>query len=386
MIPNIQGPFNRIKYVPINLNSPEQIKKYLLSLGWKPQSFNYKKDGKRLIRNESGKLIKTSPKMPKGDKEFELLEKDLSKSGNPEQIKIGKLIARRYILRHRKSILINDDDPNKGWLGLVRPDGRLGAQCIAQATNTGRARHKVVVNVPKAKKKIPFGIELRSCITVPNDKIMVGSDAKGLEARIEAHYCYPFTGGKEYAKELLEGNIHEKNMLFFGIDDYDLAKNGKYCLSYGGQAQKLADTLELPLKRGKESFEEFWEGNTALKECRDNLTEFYIKNGFIIGLDGRKIFIRSKHSIVNACFQSGGSIVVKTAMCFLFNSWLIKKDIDAKLLLFQHDEFQIEINPKHKEEYIKLADKSFKIAGKFYNLNVPLEGDSKAGKNWADTH
>ena len=225
MIPNVKAPFSRIRYVPINLNSPDQIKKYLLQLGWKPRRYNYKKDGKKLVRDEKGNFIKTSPCLPKGDEEFLALEKDIGES------EIGKLIARRYILRHRKSILINDDDENKGWLGLVRPDGRLGAQCIAQATNTGRARHKVIVNVPKAKKKIPFGIELRSCLTVASDKIMVGTDAKGLEARMEAHYCYPFTGGKEYAKELLEGDIHTKNMYLFGIDDRDLAKNGKYCLN-----------------------------------------------------------------------------------------------------------------------------------------------------------
>ena len=129
---NVQGPFSRIRYVDINLDSPEQIKDYLLQLGWKPLRYNYKKDGKKLVRDSKGKLISTSPCLPKGEEEFEALERDIG--GN----EIGKLIARRYVLRHRKSILVNDDDEDKGWHGLVRSDGRLGAQCVPQATNTGR--------------------------------------------------------------------------------------------------------------------------------------------------------------------------------------------------------------------------------------------------------
>ena len=51
-----------------------------------------------------------------------------------------------------------------------------------------------------------------------------------------------------------------------------------------------------------------------------------------------------------------------------------------------HDEWQAEVNPKEEEVYTRLSDSSFQIAGEFYNLNIPLEGDSKSGKNWADTH
>jgi hypothetical protein len=375
--PNIQGPFSRIGYEPINLNSPEQIKKHLLKLGWNPETWNYKKKkgSKQFERDQRGRLIRTSPKLPKG-RELEALEKRI-------QSPIGKLIARRYVLKHRKSILINDEDENKGWLGMVRDDGRLGAVCIGQATNTGRARHKVVVNCPKPG--VVYGEELRGCLTTADDKVMVGSDAKGLEARMEAHNCYPFTGGKGYAEEILEGDIHTKNAIIFGTDRNG-AKSPKYAIIYGCQPPKLADTLGCNLKKAKKLWENFWNGNTALKECKEFLEDQYMKLGFIIGLDGRKIFIRSKHSIVNAKFQSDGSIVVKTAMCFLFNRWVLQEKLDAKLVLFQHDEFQAEVDPKDSKRYKELADKSFKVAGEYYKLNVPLEGDSKEGLNWAQTH
>jgi len=135
----ICGPFSRLSYEDINLNSPDQIKAFLLANGWIPTEWNYKveKGTKRFARDERGKHIKTSPKLPK-EGDLDLLEKQLG--GTP----IGRLLSRRYLLKHRKAILSNDRDDGKGWLGMVREDGRLGAVCIPQATNTGRARHKVV--------------------------------------------------------------------------------------------------------------------------------------------------------------------------------------------------------------------------------------------------
>ena len=245
--------------------------------------------------------------------------------------------------------------------------------------------HKVVVNVPKAKEKIPFGIELRSCLTVPSDKVLVGTDAAQLEARMEAHYCYSFTGGKEYAAELIDGDTHSKNAILFETDR-DGAKSPKYALVYGCQPPKLASTLGCSIKKAERLWNNFWNGNTALKECRDHYTEEYVKNGYVVGLDGRKIYIRSKHSIINAVFQSAGSIVVKTAMCYLFNKWVVQKMLKAKLVLFQHDEFQTEVDKKDVDLFKTLADLSFVKAGEFYTLNVPLKGESKDGKNWAETH
>jgi hypothetical protein len=58
---------------------------------------------------------------------------------------------------------------------------------------------------------------------------MIGVDAKALEARTEAHNCYPFTGGQEYAALLLEGDVHANNALLFGTDR-DGAKAPKYAL------------------------------------------------------------------------------------------------------------------------------------------------------------
>jgi DNA polymerase I-like protein with 3'-5' exonuclease and polymerase domains len=252
------------------------------------------------------------------------------------------------------------------------------------------------VNVPKAKDKVIYGKRLRSLFTVPEGRKMMGIDAAGLEARMEAHYCYMFPGGEEYAKELIEGDIHSKNAVAFGYikedgtPDRNKAKSPKYALTYGSQVEGLAETMGLSKQEAQAVFDTFWENNTALSKFRDKVTELWKqrggkKGGFLRGLDGRKLYARSPHSLVNMMFQSAGSIVVKTASVFL-DHWIEKEGLDAFRVIHQHDEFQLEYNPECEERLQFLAEKSFRDAGKYWNLNVPILGDVKIGDNWACTH
>lgn len=234
----------------------------------------------------------------------------------------------------------------------------------------------------------------------PNDYVMVGCDASGLEARMEAHYCYNFEGGKEYAHELLEGDVHKNNAVLFGLAESlesctdqqrDDAKPVKYGATYGAQAGKIAETMGCSLKQGQAIFDAFWDGNTALKGFRDHCVRQWKERGgknggYLVGLDGRMIRTRSEHSLVNCMFQSAGSIVVKTACCYLFNQWIPKLKLDAHLVLHFHDEANAIVHKKDEEQYSYLASLSFIKAGEFWKLNVPLAGDPTSGRNWAEVH
>jgi len=379
--PKIGGPFTRIQFEEFNLNSEQQIKEYLLIQGWVPDEWNYKKDGKKWVYDEAGHKIKTSPKITESS-----LEK--VKSG------MAALLARRSILMHRKGLIYTYSTGKKkplGWFTNVRKDGRIEAKAIPQACNTGRFQHSVIVNCPKANSKVVYGKECRELFRTPDGYTLVGADAKALEARTEAHNCFIFKGGEEYAKELLEGDIHSKNAVVFGCDR-DGAKPVKYGCTYGASPGKIAEILGVSLARGEEIYNSFWESNTALKEFKEDVIKEFKNNkkkygkGFIVGLDGRQLIGRSEHSLVNLKFQSDGAILMKTAECYLFNLWIPKYNLDAKKVLDFHDEFQALVRNDHVEKYVELAYKSFIKAGEFYNYRVPIEGDIKCGQNWAETH
>lgn len=128
-----------------------------------------------------------------------------------------------------------------------------------------------------------------------------------------------------------------------------------------------------------------------MKGCKDALLSAYNSRGgkgrgYIKGLDGRKLFARSAHSIVNLKFQSDGALLVKRAMVILFFDLIPKAGIEARLLIQQHDELQSEVYPEDVEKYKELALKAFELAGLYYKYNVPITAECKVGKNWCETH
>jgi DNA polymerase I-like protein with 3'-5' exonuclease and polymerase domains len=84
-------------------------------------------------------------------------------------------------------------------------------------------------------------------------------------------------------------------------------------------------------------------------------------------------------------FQSAGAIICKTAVCFL-NNWVEKEGLDAKQVIFYHDEVEYEVHPDHAARVAELAVKSFQKAGEYHKFNLPLTGEAKIGRTWGDVH
>jgi len=109
------------------------------------------------------------------------------------------------------------------------------------------------------------------------------------------------------------------------------------------------------------------------------------KKGFLKGLDGRKLFVRSEHAALNTLLQGAGAIVMKEALVILeHNLWL--KRIDAKIVANVHDEWQIECRPSVADKVGQLGIEAIIQAGKNLNLNCPLDGDYNIGDGWHETH
>ena len=79
---------------------------------------------------------------------------------------------------------------------------------------------------------------------------------------------------------------------------------------YGAQAAKIASMLGVSKEVGQKVIDAFWDTNYGLKGCREYLEKFWESTGkrYIKGFDGRKIWTRSKHSLLNCYLQSGGAI------------------------------------------------------------------------------
>ena len=407
-IEEVSGPFTRVEFHEPDIGSRQKLIKQLLKFGWKPIIFTDPTDA-----HPEGQ-----PKLTiKGEPVESLME---------IEIPVGKDLAMWYTLQHRKSQI-------EGWINNLRGDGRLTAGANSCGTNTARMRHRNVVNVPKADPKVIFGYEMRDLFIAKDGYRLVGHDAASLEARVMAHYSIPYDNG-EFAREILHGDIHNKNARIFfpeetfGRDKGDpifdayrsISKNGFYALIYGAQPKKLAATLGCSIGEAKRLFDEFWKQNPGLGLLRDRVIKICESQGWVPGIDGRRIYIRSSHSALNALFQSTGAIAMKVSMVFL-DYWVKKNELDVLKVIDMHDEGQAEENlneikiftsstknelikklddkliysdihydgnhySKYYSPYGELAVKSIRKAGQYLGFNVDLDGEYKVGRSWAETH
>ena len=360
----VSGPFSRVEFLEPNLDSDPQLKKQLFYLGWKPDEWNYKRDvNKKVIYDRKTKeAIQTSPKLTES-------------SYDSLKVGIGPEIARFLILSHRKSQV-------EGFLKNVREDGCIPGEANTIGTPTYRFRHKKIVNVPKAKNSVLLGKEMRSLFIARPERVIVGHDASGLEARCEAHNTYSIDA--DYALELIHGDSHQRNADKWNVDR-DKAKNGKYALGYGAYPPKLSKTLGISKRKAQHIFDTFWSDDNPLYTLKRRLEWENKKYGYIEGLDGRKIFVRKKSDLINYKFQSDGAILMKRSIVMLDD--LVKEfSVDALKVLDQHDEGQHDVIPEQAHLFGSLAVLSIRKAGEYYNLNIPLDAEYKIGNSWAETH
>lgn len=357
-----KGPFSRIEYSPVNLNSSQQVKDYLLSQGWKPTEYNSKK-------NPDGSWTTTSPKLTEDS--FGTIEGDT-----------GQLVCRRNILRHRRNFLMNYGDPEgKGLLSFVK-DGRVSASGIVCGTPTGRTRHLgAVCNVPGADAYL--GPSVKSLYGVKDPYVMIGADLAAIEARIFGHYTFPYDGG-EYARELLDGDIHSNNAKIFGCSRGG-AKPIYYGILYGAGVGKVSSMLGVNTKKGKVLLDAFWQGNPGLNKLKQVIEAYYEEYGFIKGLDGRKLFIRQDYKLLNSLVQGAAAVVFKR-WSNLASQKLRAAGNSAEGIMRVHDEVNYRVCPDDVPEAIRLITEACTEAGEYYNLRVPVAVDCKLGFNWFEVH
>jgi DNA polymerase I-like protein with 3'-5' exonuclease and polymerase domains len=221
---------------------------------------------------------------------------------------------------------------------------------------------------------------------VGEGNVLVGADASGLELRMLAHYMKD----DDYVKTVVEGSskdgtdVHTKNQKAAGLQTRDQAKTFIYAFLYGAGPDKIGAIVGGSARDGRRLTTAFLKATPALQRLRDTVAK-YAGKGFVPGLDGRKIWVRSEHSALNSLLQGAGAIVMKQALVLLDKNIRAQK-LRAKFVANVHDEWQIECHPDDADAVGKLAVQAIRDAGVHYNLRCPLDGEYKIGKSWRQTH
>jgi len=358
-IPNIGGPFSRVEFSDPDMNSREKFKKQLLRLGWKPRNFTEKGNPKLTIKNEFDETVACPS-----------LEKTLGI--------LGEEVAKFYIIRHRQAQI-------KGFLRHVRPDGRIPAGAIPDGTNTHRMTHKVVANIPRVSSVL--GKEMRSLFMVPEGYKMVGADLSGLELRCLAHRM----NDAEYTNTLLNEDIHIFNQKAAKLSTRDQAKKFIYTFLYGGGDALVGHSIGGGAREGKKIKKQFLAALPALDRLITRVKKAS-KRGYLIGLDGRKIWMRAyegkiqEHKALNTLLQCDGSLIMKVALAYMQRNILTNPNLDATLLITYHDEVQMQVREDQAELVGDIIIECFEAAGRFFEMNCPITGEYEIGDDWSTTH
>lgn len=378
----------REKTVPFNPDSPDHIARALIErCGWAPDAFT--PTGKPQC---DAKALK-SLKFP------------------------GVALLRDYI--DTSTTLAALAEGKGGWLKLVT-SGRIHQFINHNGTNTGRCTHsRPAANAPKVRVRsvkaadgtvtservmgLPgkFGVEFRSCVRTPDPSklILVGADASSGEARMLAHYMARYDNGA-YSDVVVNGDIHEVNRVAAGLSTRDQAKTFFYALLYGAGDAKIGAIVGGTKEDGRRLKERFFAGLPALaaviKAMRDALlrrgqAEAYLWKGqhriklkpgaYLLGLDGRRLYVRSEHSMLNTLLQGALAVVMKVA-----TNLVHVRAPGVRMVLHYHDEFQSECPPAEAHALGALKVQAIRDAGTTLKLRCSLDGEYKVGPSWAETH
>ncbi|MBU4567013.1 MAG: DNA polymerase [Proteobacteria bacterium] len=357
----------KIKLVEFNPGSNEHIADRLIKLrGWNPIEF-------------------TKTGLPK-------IDEDILKSlPYPE----AEPIAEYLMLTKRISQIA---EGNQAWLRCVK-NGKIHGGVVTNGAATGRMTHRYpnLAQVPSLYNKkgpVPYGKECREMFYAPKGYVMLGCDASGLELRMLAHYMGRWDGGA-YAQEVLGGDIHTVNQKAAGLPARDPAKTFIYAFLYGAGNPLLGGILrpdaskEIRGKIGARLRAKFLRGLPALKMLQDGVKLAAKKRGWLRGLDGRQLPVRSQHSALNTLLQGAGAIVMKKATVLQWDMLHEAGYIEGKdwfQVLNVHDENQLYVKEGLEDKIGPICVEAIRKAGEHFNLRIPLDGEYKSGRNWAETH
>jgi DNA polymerase-1 len=379
-----EAPVTKLKLTEFNPGSRDHISGRLRVLrGWKPEEFTA--DGK-----------------PKVD------DLVLGQLPYPE----AKLLATYMMLNKRIGQVAEGD---QAWLKLQK-DGVIHGGVNTNGAVTGRMTHSNpnLAQVPAVYS--PYGKECRELFKPRKGYVLVGADASALELRCLAGYMAPYDKG-EYITVVVSGknsegtDIHTVNRKALGIDSRDVAKTWIYAYLYGAGDEKLGTVLGYPKgvqarKAGKESRAKFLEAIPAMKQLIDRVKgrveptitkwvegqKISKKNpkyvGYLKGLDGRLLHVRSSHAALNTLLQSAGAVIMKQALVCLDShlKTTLVPGVDYEFVANVHDEFQIEVLPQHAEFVGKACTKALQLAGETLKFTCPISGEFVIGNSWKETH
>jgi len=272
-------------------------------------------------------------------------------------------------------------DGDQAYLKLNK-QGKIYGKVITNGAVTGRCTHHSPNLAQCVSSTSEYGKEFRSLFYSPSDMVMCGIDFSGLELRVLSHYLHNYDNG-DFAKTLLEDDIHTTNQKATGLATRSQAKTFIYAYLYSCGDKKLGEILDVTLEEAKRVRARFNKKIPAIPMLNEAVKQKFRNTGYLNGIDGRRLICRAEFSSLNTLIQSCGALLVKQGTIILneelYNAGFKWGD-DYAMVLHIHDEMQFIVKKEKLEEFKTIAQSIFKKTQEFFNFKTQLDGEIKVGE------
>jgi DNA polymerase-1 len=366
------GCYRCFDWVEFVLSSPQQRIAKLLEAGWVPRHFT-----KKTPKGGGG-----NPKVDE-DSLIEFAET----SGN----EAGKLLAKWVVIFSRANMVRTWMNAYNEKTGAIHGNLWLAGSLRYRHDNPNSANIPAVrVREDKETKEKfilykedgAFTYECRDLWTSGSPGYsLVGVDAKGIQLRILAHYL----NDEEFNKAILSEDPHAYNQNVWGLDTRAKAKTILYAIVMGAGDGRVSSEAGISLKEAKATKKQLFDRVPGFPKLIGRLQNEWKRKGRITLCDGSLVIVPEDYRVIPYLLQGDESKIMKQASIFV-DEGIRREKLDACKVGDIHDEWQFVVKNEDVERFIAVALAAFPATEKVFNYSIPLEGDAKIGKTWAETH
>jgi hypothetical protein len=390
-----------------NPASHVQLKSWLDSLGWAPETFKFVRDADGSTRNIPQINLK-------GGDICQSVKDLIPKCAGIEYI------AGLGILNHRHSVV-------KGFL-RDQVDGELTARCQG-FTNTLRLQHREIVNLPSLRVK--YGEELRGLLVAREGKKLLGSDLSSLEDRIKHHFqwkldpeyvksqmasdfdphlaiaviaglmtdgemkfykwvkagCRTDANTSEF-KHLATLNEDKRKHKFHELDQIrGISKNTNYACQYGAGIKTVARTAKVSEAVAKRLHTGYHKLNWSIAKISNMTTVKKTSFGDwqLNPINKFWYSLRSDKDRFSTLVQGTGAYILDLWLYHL-DKLSEKRKLENVLLGQFHDELIVECDDDKQDDYSNLVNDALGNVNDQLKLNRELACEVKFGDKYSDIH
>ena len=295
-------------------------------------------------------------------------ESILSKLKYPEAQKL----ARIFMLQKRIDQLA---EGKQAWLRLVDSDGNS----VTRSTRTAQCLAVVRATIRTCSKYHRFAQNTASVVNFSG------------QPRLQAGWCRPRILGVALSRRAWTMAASSQGGRERRHSPVERRQNGclgtskvcAYAITYGAGDARLGAIIGKGPRDGKALREAFFKANPAFARLLRQVKQVANSRGYLIGLDGRRLPIRSEHGAINILLQSAGALIAKK-WAELVHDEIQNQNVDAKILAFCHDELQIQT--KGDPDYVgdHIACRMARKSGEEWGFKCPIDAEYRVGSSWAE--